>query len=188
MSRGPVREAIRTLEGRKLVTRTAFKRARVVALDKTQIREIFEFRQSLEVTACRLATRAMTDQQLKELVAKSVAPTSVAQRSSRRPFYFHQSIIEGCGNGQIQAALGPDFYVLIGLYSRASQRAEASDAGRSEGHWSPPSNPAARPSAAADQEHWQIARAMLARDEDLVESLMRAHIARAMDAVLANLA
>jgi DNA-binding GntR family transcriptional regulator len=184
MSRGPVREAVRTLEGRKLVTRTAFKRARVIALDKIQIKEIFEFRQSLEATACRLATRLMTDQQLQELVAKFGAGPGASRRqpSNRRPFDFHQAIVEACGNSRIQAALGPDLYVLLSLYRRASQR--AGEAGRTEGHWTPP-NPPAQPST-SDHEHWQIARAMLARDEDLAESLIRAHIARAMGAILAN--
>ncbi len=37
----------------------------------------------------------------------------------------------------------------------------------------------------ACQEHWQILRALNARDGELAESLMRAHISRASDHLLA---
>ena len=60
MSRGPVREAVRRLEGRKLIVREAYQRARVVPLTLAHIKEIFELRECLEGMACRLAARRMT--------------------------------------------------------------------------------------------------------------------------------
>jgi DNA-binding GntR family transcriptional regulator len=36
-------------------------------------------------------------------------------------------------------------------------------------------------------EHWQIVRALKARDGELAESLMRSHVARASDHLFANL-
>src|SRR5258708_4487961 len=56
ISRGPLREALRRLEGRKLVKHTPNLGVRVCDLSKSDIIEVFEMREALEGTACRLAT------------------------------------------------------------------------------------------------------------------------------------
>jgi DNA-binding GntR family transcriptional regulator len=67
VSRGPLREAIRRLEGRKLVERTPNVGPRVVSLGTDELTEIFHIRERLEALAVRLATERMTEEQLDEL-------------------------------------------------------------------------------------------------------------------------
>src|SRR5690554_1580237 len=55
ISRGPVREAIRRLEGRGLLERVPHIGARVVTISIEDLLEIFDIREALEGTACRLA-------------------------------------------------------------------------------------------------------------------------------------
>lgn len=164
MSRGPIREAIRQLEGRKLVTRQAYQRARVIELDPKQIRSVFEVREALEGMACRLATRRMSDEAL-EALAEEVKEARTPDRYSfvftEHPFNFHRTIVAACGNPHIQKTLTNEVYELVRL-----------------SRWVSNSLPSGSGPGAKD--HWQICRAMIARDEDLAESLMRAHIQRVM--------
>lgn len=155
MSRGPVREAVRRLQGRKLITRESFHRARVIELGLAQMIEIFQLREALEGMSCRLATKAMSDDALKNLITMLDSSSS-----SGIEFDFHNEIAANCGNGRITDLLCNELYYLVRLYRRRS----GTQPGRH---------------AEAGREHWQIARAMLARDGDLAESLMRAHIRRA---------
>lgn len=67
VSRGPLREAIRRLEGRKLLERTPNIGVRVAALSLTDLKEILEVREALEGMACRLAARNMTDEEIAAL-------------------------------------------------------------------------------------------------------------------------
>lgn len=159
MSRGPVREAVRTLEGRKILTREAFQRARVSKLDANQIEAIFELREALEGMACRLATRKMSDEELASLASSAsvLSPSENSFVMTDSPFNFHAVIVAACGNAWIQDALSDEVYDLVRFYRWSSPGAAPVSNGRSH-------------------EHWQIVRAMQARDEDLAESLMRAHI------------
>src|SRR6186997_1353821 len=67
VSRGPVREAIRRLQGFQLVTREPYQRARVVELTPDLVRQLFEVRMALEGMACNLAAQRMSDAELKEM-------------------------------------------------------------------------------------------------------------------------
>ncbi len=162
ISRGPVREAVRQLQGRKLITREPYQRARVVRLDFAQIREIYELRECLEGMACRLATLKMSDAALADLMAAvelAKGPDNYSLVDTDYPFNFHEAIVNACGNSKIRQALSGELYdldpavPLEHAHPRAGGRAHSRD-------------------------HWQICRAMQARDADLAESLMRAHIRR----------
>ena len=165
MSRGPVREAVRNLEGRKLIVREAYQRARIVQLGIKQVQELFELRECLEGMACRLATARMTDLELDELVEsfenKNNSATSPTIFTEDFNFSFHKRIVSFCGNKKIEDVLTSEVYELVRLY-RWTRRAAPGRSGR------------------ARTEHWQIAKAMQSRDEDLAESLMRSHIQRSM--------
>src|SRR3954462_1311293 len=67
VSRGPVREAIRRLQGFQLVTREPYQRARVVRLTPDFVRQLFEVRMALEGLACNLAAQRMPEQELRKL-------------------------------------------------------------------------------------------------------------------------
>src|SRR3954452_12783502 len=67
VSRGPLREAIRRLEGRKLLERTPHIGVRVASLSLKDLNEILQVRESLEGLACALAARNMTDAEIATL-------------------------------------------------------------------------------------------------------------------------
>lgn len=169
-SRGPVREAIRRLQGYKLVTREPYQRARVVELTPDFVRQLFEMRMALEGMACSLAAQRISREELdrieRELDQHRVrAAEPRGKGASRRVFDFHESIALACGNDRIAESLCGDLYHLLRIYRK---RSGAVPERRAQAH----------------QEHWQILRALKARDGPLAESLMRAHIGRANDVLL----
>jgi DNA-binding GntR family transcriptional regulator len=159
MSRGPVREALRRLQGRKLITREPFQRARVAKLERRDVQAIFELREALEGMACRLATARMTDDQLEELVL-----SANAEPTRDTPSDFHAILARNCGNARIEELLCTDLYDFLLLYRWLS----IGTTGRVQ---------------EARHEHWQIARAMQVKDADLAESLIRSHIRRIGEAL-----
>jgi DNA-binding GntR family transcriptional regulator len=161
VSRGPVREAIRRLQGTRLVTREPFVKARVVQPTRGDTQNLFEIREALEGYACRLASQRMSDADLQSLAselererrayAAGGVPESIAN------FDFHERIALASGNERLQSTLFGDLYHLLRLTRRLA------------GHVPTRKD-------AAYVEHWEIVRALQARDADLSESLMRRHI------------
>lgn len=163
VSRGPVREAIRRLQGVQLITREPYIKSRVVTLNATTARELFELRMALEGMACNIDARRMTDMEIDALISElersrnSYAANATAEKGV---FDFHERIVLACGNARIINLLCGDLYHLLRIYRRHSgavveRKEEAYD------------------------EHWQILRAIKARDPQLAESLMRSHVRRA---------
>ena len=73
VSRGPLREALRRLEGRQLITRIPHVGVRIMALSLDELLQIYQVRETLEGLACRLAAQHMSDAEirgLKELLAR----------------------------------------------------------------------------------------------------------------------
>lgn len=155
MSRGPVREAVRRLQGRNLVNRRPYQRARVIDLGAREVREIFEFREALEGMACRLAAEVMSDTDIERLAE------AIERDAANDTFDLHVEIARGCGNRRIMNFLCNDLYYLISVYRRRS---------------------AARPGRhdQTGDEHRRIVQALARRDADEAEKLMRAHIRKAM--------
>lgn len=171
ISRGPVREAVQRLQGLRLITREPYMRARVVSLSQHDLVEIFQLREAVEGMACRLATLNMSDEGLDALIGdldavKRGSPQRVGPDGE--PFDLHGRIAAGCGNARIRHLLTEELYHLLRIYRRRSGESP----GRRE---------------QAFDEHWQIVRAMHNRDADLAESLMRSHIGRATDSLLASI-
>ena len=67
VSRGPLREAIRTLEGQGLVKSISNKGVVVTQLTRREVQEIYEIRISLECLATRLAVPNLTEAQLTQI-------------------------------------------------------------------------------------------------------------------------
>jgi DNA-binding GntR family transcriptional regulator len=67
VSRGPLREAIRRLEGRKLIERKPNIGPQIATLSEKKLLDIFDVREALEGLACRLAAERMTDEELADL-------------------------------------------------------------------------------------------------------------------------
>lgn len=172
VSRGPVREAVRRLQGIQLITREPYIKARVVMLTSDAARELFEMRMALEGVACRLAAERMSDEEIEELQLELEQDRQ--NSSGERPadqvkvFDFHERIVRGSRNSRIVDALCGDLYHLLRIYRRRSGAVKERK-------------------SQAYVEHWQILRALKARDGDLAESLMRSHVARAAEHLFANL-
>lgn len=162
VSRGPLREAIRQLEGRKLVERIPYVGARVLALSPKDILDIFIVREALEGMAARLVAETATDQQLEEL--KAVLSPHAGRQSLDVDSYqrtpgldFHYQIARCSGNGKLIEFLCKDVYYLLRVFRYQSTQ----QPGRlTEGMG----------------EHQLIVNAIEARDPDGAESLMRLHL------------
>jgi DNA-binding GntR family transcriptional regulator len=174
VSRGPVREAIRRLQGVQLVEREAYLRARVVELTASAALELFEMREALEGMACRLAALRMSEADIAQLDVDLQAAREAGKRSSGRKalaadaFDFHDRIAIASGNSRIHAMLAGDLRHLLRLYRVRSGAV-----------------PHRKDNAFA--EHWQVMRAIRARDADLAESLMRSHVRRAAEQLFREL-
>lgn len=165
ISRGPLREAIRRLEGLGLVQRQAHVGARVVTLSKQELVDIYAVREALEGIACRLAAHAMDDNELLEL--EKLLQEHEQQVSQNKAYYqaagdfdFHYRIINGSRNRRLIELLTGELYHLIRMYRYQSAQISS------------------RPQQAlADHRH--IVEALKQRDADLAEILMRRHISAA---------
>jgi DNA-binding GntR family transcriptional regulator len=176
ISRGPLREAIGQLEGRKLVERVVNQGARVVWLSPAELMDLLVIRESLEGMACRLATERMSDAELDQLNAMLETHAADSSLVSGKGYFqgagdkdFHGRIARGSGNPRLTAMLQGELYSLLRLYRhRLSMRP-------------------GRPQEALD-EHRVILAAMRSRDPDRAEAAMRAHIRNSGSAVVDVLA
>lgn len=171
VSRGPIREAVRRLQGIQLVTRGAYLKARVATLRLDAVIELFQMREALEGYACRLAAERMSDDEIVSLSSELERSRSARMANEQVDWDkvpdFHVRIVKASRNERIIESLCGDLYHLLRLYRRHS-------------------GDMADRRTVAFQEHWQILRALKARDPDLAESLMRSHIARATQQLTAG--
>ncbi len=175
ISRGPLREAIRRLEGSKLVQIQPNIGAKVVSLNIPQAIEIYEIREALEGLACRLAaTRANAQDcaSLRTLLARHEAQIRsdnwMSYHQQEGDLDFHYQIIQLSGNARLFDLLCGELYHLLRLYRRQTG--------------AQPSRP-----EQALKEHQQIVDAIEAGDEELAELLMKRHISSARKTLLDKL-
>ncbi len=169
ISRGPLREALARLEGRRILEYTPNFGMRVADVSLKDVIEIFQMREALEGMACRLATQNMTDaeiEQLGSLLDEHGSHAELRQGSSyfqrAGEFDLHYRIARGSKNQRLFGILCEDFYYFMRIYRYRSSASPG------------------RASQAYD-EHKAIIDAMRARDADKAETLMRRHIRTALD-------
>ena len=162
VSRAVVREAINRLESCRLVERKANVGARVIELTKEGLIELYQIRESLEGMAARLAAQNMIDEEIVEL--NQLLNSHFETVQDGESYYqeagdvdFHYRIILGSKNNQLISFLVDGLYHLIRMY-----RVQFGMAGP-------------RVTTAFD-EHKHIVRAIVNRDAELAEILMRRHI------------
>ena len=172
ISRGPLREAIRRLEGCKLVEITANVGAKVISLNSEQAIEIYEIRESLEGLACRLTAEKANAEDCSNLRDLLANHEQQIQSENGRLYYqkegdldFHYLIVQLSGNSRLFNLLCDELYHLLRLY-----RVQTS---------SSPSRP-----VRAFKEHHQIVDAIENGDGELAELLMRRHIASAKETLI----
>ena len=167
VNRGPLREAIRRLEGFGLVHHIPHAGVRVVTLNSTELKEIYQVREALEGMAIRLATDNMTDDEIDGLKRLLDTHEEAIVKSDGKEYFqregdfdFHYRIIQGSKNQYLINQHCHGIYHLVRMYRyRSSQISE-------------------RP-AKALTEHRNIVLAIEQRDGELAEILMRHHISMA---------
>lgn len=169
VSRGPLREAIRRLESRKLLERIPHVGTRVVSLELADLIEIYRVREALEGMAARLAAEQMTAAEvagLWELLAlheqQQDLQDDIAYFQHAGDLDFHYRIIQGSHNRTLIDLLIGEIYHRVRMYRYQF------------------SMTANRPRKALT-EHRHIVEAIEARDGEMAELLMRRHISRARE-------
>ncbi|WP_421862819.1 GntR family transcriptional regulator [Motiliproteus sp.] len=167
ISRGPLREAIRRLEGLRLVVRIPHVGARVVELSSRELIEIYHVREAMEGMACRLAAEHMTDQEIDSLRALLDEHEQSLEQTEGRSYFqkegdldFHYRIVQGSKNNKLIELLGGELYHLVRMYRYQFSLSSS------------------RPVRAL-AEHRHIVDAISHRDGELAEMLMRRHISAA---------
>lgn len=176
VGRGSLREALLRLEGSGLVERSPRQGARVVALSRQQVLDIYATREALEGMAARLAAGRIGEAELSQLKAllddheHYLHQVDGALYSHQQgDLDFHYRIIQASGNQKLIAMLCDELYQLLRMFRRQSAALPA------------------RPERALT-EHRQILDALAQGDGELAELLMRSHIARAARAIGQHLA
>lgn len=164
ISRGPLREAMRRLEGRHLVTRIPHVGARVVSLTIEELLELYDVREAMEGMACRLAARQMPQAEIDSLKALLQKHEEQAELQENIAYYqkegdldFHYRLVQGSGNKKLMELLCGELYYLVRMYRYRF----SATSGRPQ---------------RAFTEHHRIVDAIEQRDEELAEMLMRRHI------------
>ncbi len=167
VSRGPLREAIRLLEGRGLVCHIPHAGARVITLNRNEVLEVYTVREALEGMAARLSAKHMSHREIDELRILLDKHEVAINRADGREYFqdegdldFHFRIVRGCENEKLINLLCGELYHLVRMYRYQSSRI------------------ASRPQKALAQ-HRQILESIAVRDEELAEILMRRHISGA---------
>ncbi|WP_327350957.1 GntR family transcriptional regulator [Streptomyces sp. NBC_01304] len=112
VSRVPVREAVRALVGEGFVTFESARRAVVRRLTRTDVAELFELREALEVYAAGLAAQRCTPGDLAGLadlldVAAAATRSGDAERITDANTRFHDRILSLAGNGLLSSVMEP---------------------------------------------------------------------------------
>ena len=167
VSRGPLREAIRRLESRKLLERVVHVGTRVASLSVNDLIEIYHVREALEGMAARLAAEHMTPEEVRGLYdvlaqheQQQDLREDVAYFQREGDLDFHYRIIQGSHNATLSQLLIGELYHLVRMYRYQF------------------STVANRPQKALN-EHRRIVEAIEARDGEMAELLMRRHISSA---------
>ena len=164
MGRGPLREALRHLEGLRLVKRIPNAGARVVVLDHKTMSDLYTVREALEGMACRLAATLMTEDEIAQMRAlldqhemEIKLQNGKVYSQSEGDLDFHFLILRGSRNAMLIDMLGSEQYQLLRMCRYRTSHNE-------------------QRTSPALQQHRNIVEALAQRDGELAEMLMRRHI------------
>jgi DNA-binding GntR family transcriptional regulator len=176
VSRGPLREALRRLEGRHLIVRVHNLGARVASFTKEDISQLLVIREALEGVAARYAAERMTDAEIGELAALVTTGLDGSKKQQDFAEYhqsldhdFHYRIIQGSRNSRLMDILLKDTFYLLRIYRYRFKLEDARNRA---------------PEASA--EHRAIFDAISARDPEAAERAMRNHLRNANAHIMQN--
>ncbi len=171
VGRAPLREAIRTLEGRRLLERTPRSGVQVVGLSIEDLEQILITREALEGMTARQAAENMTVAEVNALRQAALALEATPEAASDAVYRsgpdndFHRLIARGSRNQWLEGLLIRDVYSLLRIYRvQAARRPDVSD---------------------SLAEHQAIIDRIHARDGDGAEAAMRAHLRGARERAMA---
>ena len=126
VSRGPIREALRSLEAEGLVHITPRRGAVVVSFTKRDFLEAYQVRESLEALGVRLAVPIMASVVLDDLDAQLDVMTRHATNGDVDAFFdanarFHEAFVEASGNRKL-VEVYRRLIAQMGPYRRPSAR------------------------------------------------------------------
>lgn len=175
-SRAPVREAIRRLQERGLVTYAVNQGARVAQPSAAEFLALLDVREAMEGMAARLAATHMEISEVAALEALVAGHRGEIERNPLGAYLqddpetdFHRRIARGSGNPILADLLCEQFYPRLRLCRRLHRTVQ----GRGREAW---------------KEHLRITEAIGQRDGELAEILMRRHIRAARAALQTALA
>jgi DNA-binding GntR family transcriptional regulator len=164
ISRGPVREAVRRFASSGLVVSEPNLGSRVVKIDETSIRSLYEVRESLESLAASLAATRMSAadkarllEMLEEHADAMGGDSTDAYPAGSSDWDFHLAVLAGSGNTVAWRICGNELRDMFALLRARHGRVP----GRGK---------------AALEEHRRIAEAIVAGDADFAGVLMAQHI------------
>lgn len=163
VSRTPLREALKLLEGENLVEIRPHRGARVTMLDASETADLFEAASGIEAFAARLAANRITPEELDQLGLLQDR-IEKAMREGRQAVYsrlnaeIHRDIVAASGNSTL-TVIHRD---LLGRIERARRVALTAFG---------------RPEESID-EHRAILDAIAAKDGDRAAELLGAHVRR----------
>lgn len=170
VSRGPLREALRKLEGMNLIQHIPQQGARVVTLSAEFVLEIYETREALETKAASLAALKMTSGEIDQLhrvidaQSKFMHDNSNALIPAESDYVFHEILIRGAKNNVIKNSLLYRIYPLIKMFRYQNSKASNSTSN-------------------SLLEHRQIVYAIEQRDPELAAVTIKRHIVRARNRI-----
>jgi len=168
VSRGPLREAIRRLEGMNLIEHIPQQGARVVEINSNLILQICDTREALESKAAALAAINMSSKDIDQLHREIDAQSKFMQENTGIPaesdYAFREIVIKGSKNKIIERTLLHELYNLIKMFRYQNEFARTSTTN-------------------ALIEHRQIAYAIEQRDAELAETTMRRHCVRSRERI-----
>lgn len=180
VSRGPLRESLRRLEGQGLVQCVPNAGTRVISVEPRELRDLYQVREVLEEMACQLAAQRMTDDALAALrdalEREALEETGADGPSGEQAgsLDLHLRIVQGSGNNQFIRLFSGDFYYLMRMYLVRMHREQTKR-----------NLQRARRSLL---EHRRIVEALQQRDGKLAGLLMRRHVQGAWKALEQSLA
>jgi DNA-binding GntR family transcriptional regulator len=176
VGRGPLREAIRILEGRRLLQRTPNAGVSVIDPSLDDFEQLLVIREALEGMAARLAAEQMGSADI-EALRGMVNAIEAIDTQQAKPFGvfdtgpdrdFHRNIALGSRNLRIAQLLCEDLYSLLRLFRFRAAEVRTDPA---ETH----------------AEHRAIIDCIQHRDADGAEQAMRAHVRRSRQTLLRHL-